>query len=688
MDEGAAFVWMGMAANLDLTSSVSLDVNQAASLMAWSVSGAGDINGDGFDDVIVGAPDYDNGQSDEGVAFVYYGSSKGIGDIASVMLESNQANAAMGKSVSSAGDVNGDGYGDIIVGAIFYSNGEQFEGGAFVYYGSTDGVDKNKFTILQSNQPNALMGRSASSAGDVNGDGFGDVIVGAEAYDNGQFNEGAALLYMGSVNGINPQALVKLEGNQDAAYMGYSVANAGDINSDGFSDVLVGLPYYSNDEAWEGSVHVYYGSISGLNSGSRYVLEIDQAEANFGWSVAGIGDVNADGYPDIVVGAPQWNNGTDQEGAAFLYYGSSSGPTKNNVQALQRDQKDARMGESVAGAGDVNGDGYSDVIIGASQGYREINSNNVIIKKHTGKVYVFGGSSTGIIQNPFSSLEVFEENACFGQSVASVGDLNRDGYSDIIVGAPYFNGGAGFVAYGNTGFCLQNNLRLYNSDLTTPINQSQKAKNNFGVGFFAKSFLGRNKGKLVWETKAKGQGFSKGANNVITNSTMSSGSWIGYASLGLTGVEMKSVIAKQGTSTKVRVRVKYDPALALTGQLYGPWRYLPSYLLGNSTAPVPENVVDDMSETVRRKVEDTMAEKEGELVYVYPNPASDRIILKSGDLEKIKSVQMLTVTGRSVYRSLTRVTDIDVRNVAAGSYILLITHDDGSVSTRKVVIEK
>lgn len=246
--------------------------------------------------------------------------------------------------------------------------------------------------------------------------------------------------------------------------------------------------------------------------------------------------------------------------------------------------------------------------------------------------------------------------------------------------------GSAFVFYGNKTGGLQNNLRLYNSDLTTPINQSQKAKNNFGISLYAKSFLGRSKGKLVWETKAKGQGFSKGANNVITNSTMSSGSWIGYASLGLTGIEMKSVIAKQGTSTKVRVRVKYDPALALTGQLYGPWRYLPAYLSGNSAAPVPESVVDDMSETVRRKVGETMAEKE--LVYVYPNPASDRLMLKSDDFDEIKSIQMLTVTGRSVYRSLTPVTEIDVRNVAAGNYILLITHADGSASTRKVVIEK
>ena len=245
--------------------------------------------------------------------------------------------------------------------------------------------------------------------------------------------------------------------------------------------------------------------------------------------------------------------------------------------------------------------------------------------------------------------------------------------------------GAALIFYGNKLGGLQNNLRLYNSNLTTPINQSQKAKNDFGAGLYAKSFLGKNKGKLIWETKAKGQGFSKGTNGVITNSTMSSGSQNAYVSLGLTGTELKSVIAKQGSSTKVRVRVKYDPALALTGQLYGPWRYLPAYLVGNSIAPAPEDVVDDMSETVKRKVEASDLFK-NEKILVYPNPATDKIFIDTNNPDSISHLQLFTLNGNSIYK--TTKDNIDVRGIESGMHILVVSYKDGSQTSRKVMIGK
>jgi hypothetical protein len=190
---------------------------------------------------------------------------------------------------------------------------------------------------------------------------------------------------------------------------------------------------------------------------------------------------------------------------------------------------------------------------------------------------------------------------------------------------------------------------------------------------------------LVWETKAKGQGFSKGANNVITNSTKSSGSWLGYTNLGLSGVEMKSVIAKQGASTKVRARVKYDPALALTGQVYGPWRYLPAYLVGNSSAPAPEDVVKDMSETVKRKAEKSKHLKNDD-VLVYPNPVSDKIFIDTKNPELISYIQLFTSNGKSVYKGVGNY--IDVRSIEAGMYLLIISRQDGSQTSHKVSIGK
>jgi hypothetical protein len=119
------------------------------------------------------------------------------------MLESNQASAWLGNSVASAGDVNGDGYSDVIVGAYSYSNGEFGEGAAFVYHGSATGISTIPAVTLESNQANANLGYSVAGAGDVNGDGYSDVIVGAWQYDNGETDEGVAFTYHGSATGIS-----------------------------------------------------------------------------------------------------------------------------------------------------------------------------------------------------------------------------------------------------------------------------------------------------------------------------------------------------------------------------------------------------------------------------------------------------------------------------------------------------
>ncbi|MCX7691754.1 integrin alpha, partial [Thermoflexus sp.] len=179
-----------------------LESNQANARFGVSVASAGDVNGDGYSDVIIGAYWYDNGETDEGAAFIYHGSASGIGASHARMLESNQASAYFGYSVASAGDVNGDGYSDVIVGAIYYDNGQTDEGAAFIYHGSASGIGATANRMLESNQAGALFGNSVASAGDVNGDGYSDVIVGAYLYDNGETDEGAAFIYHGSAGGI------------------------------------------------------------------------------------------------------------------------------------------------------------------------------------------------------------------------------------------------------------------------------------------------------------------------------------------------------------------------------------------------------------------------------------------------------------------------------------------------------
>jgi hypothetical protein len=528
--------------------------------------------------VIVGAYQYDNGQADEGAAFIYHGSASGINSVPATTVESNQAAAYFGYSVAAAGDVNGDGYSDVIVGAYLYDNAQADEGAAFIYHGSAAGINATVASMVESNQVGANSGVSVAAAGDINGDGYGDVIVGAWLYDNGQTDEGAAYIYHGSSSGINTTAAAILERNQASAFMGFSVASAGDVNGDGYNDVIIGAFLYDNGQVDEGVAFVYHGSASGINTSPAVILETNQASAYFGYSVAGAGDVNGDGYGDVIVGAKAFDDGDTDEGAAFVFHGSSSGINAAIAATLEDNQGFSFMGLSVASAGDVNGDGYSDVISGAFQ-----YDNG---QPDEGGAFIYLGSPSGINTTASVILESNQTAANLGVAVASAGDVNGDGYSDVIVGAwQYNNGQAGeggaFVYLGNkSSNNLRSNLRLYNSDLVTPIQQSNMNDPNlFGAGLYAKSFIGKQKGKLVWQTVKNGNPFT---GSPITNSTAFTAQQATFTDLGLTGFELKNQIAKQ-TNTKatyIRTRVKYDLVTAITGQVYGPWRYPEGYLRG------------------------------------------------------------------------------------------------------------
>ncbi|MCZ7582850.1 MAG: integrin alpha [Deltaproteobacteria bacterium] len=175
------------------------------------------MNGDGYDDVIVGARSYDNGQNEEGGAFVFLGSDSGVQASPVWTAESDQAGAQFGFSVSGAGDVNADGYDDVIVGAPFFGNGEGNEGMAFVFLGEAAGVQSSPIWTAESNQSNAYLGRSVSGAGDVNGDGYDDVIVGARVFTNDQNEEGRAFVFLGEAAGVQSSPVWTAEGDQEYA---------------------------------------------------------------------------------------------------------------------------------------------------------------------------------------------------------------------------------------------------------------------------------------------------------------------------------------------------------------------------------------------------------------------------------------------------------------------------------------
>jgi len=449
-DAGATFVYYGSSRGLSWDPDWGTEFDQEHAYFGKSVSTAGDVNGDGYADVIIGAPDYDYDQyEDAGAVFVYYGSSQGLSQTPTWSIEFDQnrprfEHAYFGSSVSTAGDVNGDGYSDIIIGAYGYDNDQYNEGAAFVYRGSSTGLDLTPAWNTWADQPNARFGWSISTAGDVNGDGYADIIVGARQYDSGYGIAGMAFVYHGNPSGLSSEPdWYGLHPTKTHSMFGWSVSTAGDVNGDGYSDVIIGAPNSEN-------VFIYHGSPSGLSLGPDWSIETDQRYTNFGSAVSTAGDVNGDGYSDVIIGAPYFYNGEIGEGVAFVYHGSPSGLPNRHSWMAESNQRNAHFGWSVSIAGDVNGDGFSDVIIGAP--FYDHDQY-----KDAGKAFVYHGSSGGLSRNPDLIIELpFWKSGepFFASSVSTAGDVNNDGYSDVIIGAPGYDGGitdqgAALVYYGS-----------------------------------------------------------------------------------------------------------------------------------------------------------------------------------------------------------------------------------------------
>jgi hypothetical protein len=173
-----------------------------------------------------------------------------------------------------------------------YDNGEMNEGRAYVYLGSATGLDALPAWTAEGDQTRAEFGNSVASAGGVNGDGYDDVVVGVPSYDNDLTDEGRAYLYLGSVAGLSRTAAWTAEGNQASGDFGSSVATPGDVNGDGY-DVAVGARLYTHGQMWEGRAAVFFGSPRGLRPAPTLVAEGDQANAYFGGSVNTAGDLTA-----------------------------------------------------------------------------------------------------------------------------------------------------------------------------------------------------------------------------------------------------------------------------------------------------------------------------------------------------------------------------------------------------------
>ncbi|HIG11875.1 MAG TPA: hypothetical protein EYQ59_09505, partial [Planctomycetes bacterium] len=300
-----------------------------STLFGYSVSAAGDVNGDGYDDIVIGAYGFDNGLFDEGAAFVFLGSSAGIvgtnPSTANAVLLGDKASGEFGNSVSGAGDVNGDGYSDVIVGAHHYDSTIAggtlaVDGAAFVFLGSPTGIvgsgPANAHATIFGNQIDCRLGHEVAGAGDLNNDGFGDVIIGAPLLgipfpspippNQGSGNGGAALVFLGSPAGITgtgfddaDSVILPYPPGQPVAsgdQVGAGVCGAGDVNGDGYGDVLVG--------SGGGYALVFHGSAGGIvgtdpNTANSRIN--NSASVSLSAIVSTAGDVNSDGYDDILL---------------------------------------------------------------------------------------------------------------------------------------------------------------------------------------------------------------------------------------------------------------------------------------------------------------------------------------------------------------------------------------------------
>ena len=497
--------------DLNAFSGARITGETAGDLAGALVNEAGDLNGDGFADVVIGAFGADPNGRSSGAVYVIFGGPGGLparlnlsalNGTNGFQISGQAAGDELG-AVATAGDFNGDGFGDLIVGAASADANGTDSGAAYVIFGKALGFPAvldlagldgaNGFKIRGEASGSAAGGRPGDEfggwvggGGDVNGDGFDDVIMGAPEADPRGARSGAAYVIFGRGSGLTATFDVadlngangfKLEGEAAGDQAGFMVNDAGDVNGDGFADVVVGAPATSEGTQAVGKNYVVFGKATGfaatLNLGALtgvdgFELRGESDGDGFGLSVAGAGDLNGDGFSDLVIGAPflagaSTTLGDEPDvGAAYIVFGRASGFSATLFVSTLSGSTGFRatglasgdlFGTTVDGAGDLNGDGFDDVVIGAVNGSRG----------GFGSSYVLFGRASGFIdvthQAGENGLRGFEiQGAQLGglaSFVSAAGDVDGDGFDDLLIGAPWTaphgaKSGSAYAIYGSS----------------------------------------------------------------------------------------------------------------------------------------------------------------------------------------------------------------------------------------------
>lgn len=375
---GRVYLWFGgtqLRLNADRTWTGS-----GAERFGHAVARIGDVNGDGIGDFAVGAPSANIAGSEAGRVYIFYGGNP-ISATPDLILEGRRPGERFGWSIAAVGDFNGDGRDDFIVGAPNSDAGALENGAAYVYYGRAGGPNTTPDLELAGAEAYERFGWSVTGAGRFLGGQARCLAVGAPSTGTGAgTRQGTVYVYQGTTvshPGPNTTADLVLRSSAistaDNAF-GYSVAGIGHFGGTSDPDLAVGIPTYSGGGTNRGRVEVFFGGVGASSTAARYANGAN-AGNRFGWSVAGVGDIAGSALADVVIGAPYDNTHGAEAGRAFIWAGGSSSvenagslATVSRGGIMPGTEAGDRFGYWCAWAGDLDGDGQDDYVVGAPVG--------------------------------------------------------------------------------------------------------------------------------------------------------------------------------------------------------------------------------------------------------------------------------------------------------------------------------